>query len=146
MPVEDPPRSFRVIEQIRGSIDSFLDRLGAPGRLPDWRVRGNLTDESFDALLREGLRRAASRCRRDGPSSVQYQFLQASDTVRRLLGDDEVRRTISSWHKRGIVLFVELIGVAVYARLLNQEALLSRTDIQVFADWLKRILNDWIQP
>lgn len=85
------------------------------------------------------------RCRRDTPRSDPRQVRQAFDMVWELLGNGEMRRTIANWHQRAIMLFVEVIAVGVYARALHQETPLSRADLQVFADWLKRILNDWVE-
>jgi hypothetical protein len=109
--------------------------LGGSGRLP----------EGLDALIEEGLKRAALRCRQDMPQPDEAQTFEAFGRARELMGHAQDRGIITEWHPRAVMLFVEVIAVGVYARAIHEEAAMNKTDLVVFADWLKKILNDWVK-
>lgn len=94
-------------------------------------------------LLDEGLRRGLERCRRDMPPPQEWLAEKAIDTCRSLLSSDAAMDLWSEWPDRAALIYLELVVVGTYARVLNQEPVLAISDLKPFADSTMTLLNSW---
>jgi hypothetical protein len=101
------------------------------------------TKTNPQVLLDDGLRRAIERCRKEMPTSQEWRALKAAENARSLLSTTEAMDLWSAWTDRAAIVFVELVAVGVYARELNNEPPLASSDLEMFAEWIKKILNSW---
>jgi hypothetical protein len=101
------------------------------------------TKTNPQVLLDEGLKRAMERCRREMPTAEEWRAGKAFEDARHLLGRPETMDLWIDWQDRAALLFVELIAVGTYARVLNDEPSIASSELTMYAEWIKKILNSW---
>jgi hypothetical protein len=75
--------------------------------------------------------------------STELQAAEAVQIVRNLLSGEQGTHSWSNWSERGSVLFVELITIGTYARVVNNEPPLTAANLRQFALWSEEMINSW---
>lgn len=107
-----------------------------------WQATGSpgvadTVESAFESGLRHGMRRCV-----DGLACTEEQAERTVRLVSELL-DHGRRLNGRSWSPRGAALFVEVITVGTYARVVNQEAPLTDADVERYAGWTEEMSNSW---
>jgi hypothetical protein len=68
---------------------------------------------------------------------------EAVERVRQLFTHPETLSTARQWSARGAVLFVELITIGTYARVVNREPALTIDQVRQYAIWSEDMSNSW---
>ena len=97
-------------------------------------------------LVDDALSAGIERCRSEMPPPYDALANQAFDTARELLSRPEVQELWNDWPDRASRIFVELVIVGTYARVLKNEPPLTLPELTNFIEWIKIIVNSWSHP
>lgn len=94
-------------------------------------------------LVDDGMRQTRERCLRELPPPYFALGEQAFDTAHELLSRDEVQALWTEWPDRAARVFIELVVIGTYARVLKGEPALTFVDLKNLIEWIETILNSW---
>ncbi len=83
-----------------------------------------------------------NRCIENMPCTDE-QRERAVNHVRQLFTHAGPVSTGRQWSARGAVLFVELITIGTYARVVNNELPLTIDQVRQYASWSEDMSNSW---
>jgi hypothetical protein len=115
-----------------------------PTRMIQWseQFAFRIGDPTPDEILEEGLGRGMHRCTQSMPCAPEQQE-RCVGLVRQAFTHPETFSTGRPWSARGATLFVELITIGTYARVVNNEPPLTTDQIKQYAFWSEEMSNSF---